>query len=435
MLLNNGKNPFYNKGETREEIIKKIQEKKVEFDDINYPISEIGKDFINKLLTKKVSHRYTVNPALNHPWITMNKFEQIPKTVIDEILIKQYNNHLKELFLTSLFMYYYKMKNLKKVEEEILPVRMRSNTISIRNVKLNILDRKVNNFDIKEYSQRAKRKSFMQRQKFEKTREKMFAIPKKEMEEITESGSVIIEKIEKNINDVAIHDDEKDIHKNNINDSKAFKTINNSKRKKKANLYEAKKTRNKIINKALNNQINNQKLKIQDTKKASNNTIHINFIKGKVRENKNAKVEEKKQYCSLVSGRKNINKSVMNNYNNNDKLKLNNSAAKIIRRQKYLYSINKCNSNGDKIINKNISCQRLNKKLHDMYSDRKINNLKYKFFSNKKINNVKLSSNINRNSNNEIGNGSFANLYFINFVGIKQKNLFCNKANQILPKI
>ena len=112
MLLNNGKNPFYIKGDSREEVIKKISNKKVEFDDINSPISQIGKDFINKLLMKNSSSRYTARPALNHPWLTMKKFEKIPMTVLDKLLIGAHINRLKELFLTALFMNFYKKNNI-----------------------------------------------------------------------------------------------------------------------------------------------------------------------------------------------------------------------------------------------------------------------------------------------------------------------------------
>ena len=96
MLLNNGKNPFYNKGESREKIIEKITSKKVEFDDKNYPISEIGKHFINKLLMKNSSSRYTARPALKHPWITMKKFEEIPMTVLDKLLTGSYVKIIKD---------------------------------------------------------------------------------------------------------------------------------------------------------------------------------------------------------------------------------------------------------------------------------------------------------------------------------------------------
>ena len=58
MLLNNGNNPFYNLGDSREEIINKITNKKITFDE-NCTISEMGKNIIIKLLQKNPSYRYT----------------------------------------------------------------------------------------------------------------------------------------------------------------------------------------------------------------------------------------------------------------------------------------------------------------------------------------------------------------------------------------
>ena len=183
MLLNNGKNPFYNKGESREKIIEKITSKKVEFDDKNYPISEIGKHFINKLLMKNSSSRYTARPALKHPWITMKKFEEIPMTVLDKLLTGSYVKIIKELFLTSLFMNYYKknkfylnlnynnINNINNISFEGSTRKACYTSHShvkqnkLNNIKKNEINKNNNlvddDFDLDEYFQRVKKSNLL----------------------------------------------------------------------------------------------------------------------------------------------------------------------------------------------------------------------------------------------------------------------------------
>ncbi len=102
MLLNKGKNPFYNKGESQEVIIHKITNNNiVYFNDCL--ISEMGKHLINKLLKKNSSYRYTIRSALDHPWITLNKFDKIPMTIYDKAFFDEYSDKLKTLLLTSIY--------------------------------------------------------------------------------------------------------------------------------------------------------------------------------------------------------------------------------------------------------------------------------------------------------------------------------------------
>ena len=77
MLLNNGENPFYNKDDTRESLIRKITNAELKFKE-NCSISEMAKNLISKLLSKNPVHRYTARPAFIHPWITMRKYDKIP---------------------------------------------------------------------------------------------------------------------------------------------------------------------------------------------------------------------------------------------------------------------------------------------------------------------------------------------------------------------
>jgi len=76
MLLNNGNNPFCNSNDSKEVIINNIKNKNIEFGE-NFFISEMGKNLIKKILKKNPSYRYSARLALFHPWITLNKFDQI----------------------------------------------------------------------------------------------------------------------------------------------------------------------------------------------------------------------------------------------------------------------------------------------------------------------------------------------------------------------
>ena len=107
MLLNNGKHPFYIKGDRREKIADKIKNVKLKFDE---KITPLAKHLILKLLEPNPSWRYTASQAIKHPWITRN-FNDTPPITFNESLIKSNNkNILKNLFFTCLFFNYFKKK-------------------------------------------------------------------------------------------------------------------------------------------------------------------------------------------------------------------------------------------------------------------------------------------------------------------------------------
>ena len=108
MLLNKGKNPFYKKGDSTNVLINNINKNEIEFDLENCPISAIGRHLIYKLLDKNPSYRYSARLALNHPWITLNKFDKIPMTLYDKIIEDENVIKLNMLLFISSFMLYYK---------------------------------------------------------------------------------------------------------------------------------------------------------------------------------------------------------------------------------------------------------------------------------------------------------------------------------------
>ena len=67
---------------------------------------------IFKLLDKNPSYRYTARLALNHHWITLNKFDKIPMTLYDKIIEDENVTKLNMLLIISSFMLYYKMNYL-----------------------------------------------------------------------------------------------------------------------------------------------------------------------------------------------------------------------------------------------------------------------------------------------------------------------------------
>ena len=75
MLLNNGKHPFYQKNDKKEDFIKRIKLAKLHF--IN-KVSYMAKHLMHKLCEPNPSWRYTGAQAIKHPWITRNKESPAP---------------------------------------------------------------------------------------------------------------------------------------------------------------------------------------------------------------------------------------------------------------------------------------------------------------------------------------------------------------------
>ena len=107
ILLNNGKHPFYIKGDNKKDFVKKIMEGKINFYN---KVSPMAKHLILKLLEPNPSWRYTGAQAINHPWITRNKYDEIPLT-INELLNKSNSKKIaKDLFNVCLFLNYFSKK-------------------------------------------------------------------------------------------------------------------------------------------------------------------------------------------------------------------------------------------------------------------------------------------------------------------------------------
>ena len=115
MLLNNGKHPFYQKNDKKEDFIKKIKIGKLNF--IN-KLSFMAKHLNQKLCEVNPSWRYSAHLANKHPWITRNPNDEIPLT-FNEILNR--NNSKKNgsyLLMISIFLNHYKKKEIQIKEKE-----------------------------------------------------------------------------------------------------------------------------------------------------------------------------------------------------------------------------------------------------------------------------------------------------------------------------
>ena len=193
MLLNKGKNPFYNKGESQEVIIQNITNNNIVYSN-DCLISEMGKHLINKLLKKNSSYRYTIRSALDHPWVTLNKFDKIPMTIYDKAFFDEYSDKLKTLLLTSIFFLNQKNNYVEvsknnnkknklntKIGKEKGKKSSKSNLYDYFYINENKKETKRKNsenclkiFNMNEYEQLVKNSNLLYHQKFKEDRETMF---------------------------------------------------------------------------------------------------------------------------------------------------------------------------------------------------------------------------------------------------------------------
>lgn len=77
-LLSGGRHPIHTKGESTEKYqAKLLNNEKLSFDE---SFSSLAKDLIQKMLSFTPVHRYTVDQALKHPWITRTHDTKVPLT-------------------------------------------------------------------------------------------------------------------------------------------------------------------------------------------------------------------------------------------------------------------------------------------------------------------------------------------------------------------
>ena len=112
MLLNNGKHPYFVKGESKRKYINKLKAGYT----FNRTLSEMSNNFIGKLLEPNPNKRYTAMNALNHPWITRNVLGVIPLTLYEKLTKKILVKKFQDAFIAMLILNRMRKKNEKKFE-------------------------------------------------------------------------------------------------------------------------------------------------------------------------------------------------------------------------------------------------------------------------------------------------------------------------------
>ena len=147
LMLNGGVHPYYNKGDNEVEYAKKIKEP---FKDIK-GVNKITNNFLQKMLEPNVNYRYSAENALGHPWLTQNVYGEIPLTIFQKLHKEILISKLKDVFIVSLLLGYFKEKLFDNKHKE-------------------------NKFNIKLYVENIKKEIHIQREKIRKRKEEMFGI-------------------------------------------------------------------------------------------------------------------------------------------------------------------------------------------------------------------------------------------------------------------
>ena len=302
MLLMKGKNPFYNRGDSKETVIKNIRNNNVIFNnDINEEnnISNMGKDLINKLLKKNPLYRYTIRSALEHPWITLKKFDKIPLTIYDKANIDENVEKIKIFLLVSIFLNYIKKNKLffneENSNEKNYNISDKNNIsnfeIEFGTERININKKKIKSskeirnkekFNMDEYEKMVKYSNRIYHLKFIQDREIMFN-PKLLIKKNSTNNSIlnlILQKKENKKleeNSSTIFNNESLDHKNNIKLKTPFKLRTNLLESNKINIQKTKlKRKFSAMPKIINNKIYN-----------NNNSSFIKNLKNKIDYKKN----------------------------------------------------------------------------------------------------------------------------------------------------
>ena len=359
MLLNKGKNPFYKKGDSPSFLVENINNKEVEFDLDNCPISAIGRHLIYKLLDKNPSYRYTARLALNHPWITLNKFDKIPMTLYDKLIEDENVNKLNMLLYITSFMLYYK-KNYLFIKNDINNSKMLKTKYLSRfdNVEINKNDTTENMDD---YEQNILKSNKIYEEKFKENRENMF-LPKfktnKEMNKYLLNIHKNKYKMKKNDNH---ENNEKEENIELYSDKESDNENKENKNEREySNQFDSINIRNRLSKKSILKKNNISTTNLQYNRKNNNQLIIAHGISPDI--NSHFKRNNQRLSNKLISFRLSIESKDIN-AKNFIKQSLKNSFQKPIK----LYSI----KNSNEILNKSKSF-----KILDKNSDIDNNNIK-----------------------------------------------------------
>lgn len=113
-LLTGGSHPLHEKGESVDKFQDKlINKQKLHFDD---SFSNLAKDLIMKMLAYSPIHRYTVDQALSHPWITRSHDTKVPLTKYEIFNLMDMEEKLKRVRINV-------NSNFLGIQSYVFPVR------------------------------------------------------------------------------------------------------------------------------------------------------------------------------------------------------------------------------------------------------------------------------------------------------------------------
>ena len=119
MLLNEGKHPFYTKGESKKKYIENIKKGNVVM--IN-KVSEMGINLIMSLLERSPTMRISSIKAISHPWITRRVYDPIPMNMIQSLSRRNAMKRLQKLMMISIILNHFRKEKgmIFKINKEYI---------------------------------------------------------------------------------------------------------------------------------------------------------------------------------------------------------------------------------------------------------------------------------------------------------------------------
>ena len=119
MLLNEGKHPFYTKGESKKKYIENIKKGNVVM--IN-KVSEMGINLIMSLLERSPTMRISSIKAISHPWITRRVYDPIPMNMIQSLSRRNALKRLQKIMMISIILNHFSKEKgmIFKINEDYI---------------------------------------------------------------------------------------------------------------------------------------------------------------------------------------------------------------------------------------------------------------------------------------------------------------------------
>lgn len=107
-VLTCGEHPLYRSGDSSVKFKQKL--KNSESLEPTQTFSWIAKNLFSRLTMRKNHQRYSAEDALQHPWITREKTNQVPQTLQENMNTVLFENSLKRKMLVAFFLSYMKVQ-------------------------------------------------------------------------------------------------------------------------------------------------------------------------------------------------------------------------------------------------------------------------------------------------------------------------------------